>query len=200
MAANQIQYKKLSGRSTLSVQTAHLADDHLLIVHGRYVETYKRLYYNDIEAILICPTKTSQVMAILLTIVSVCFILPVAFGGLDYWPFLIFSVLFGVFAGVLFYGRGSVLFGVKTAVQTVILDGVSSRRRADKAEALLGAEIERVQGVLTESALQSAIYKDADSHRNRVGAWAKQPPVAAPPPLKVSPVAEPLQQESSAEL
>ena len=199
MAANQIQYKKLSGRSTLSVQTAHLGDDHLLIVDGRYVETYKRLYYNDIEAILVCPTKTSQVMAILLTIVSVCFILPVVFGGMGYWPFLIFSVLFGVFAGVLFYGQGSVLFGVKTAVQTVILDGVSSRRKAYKAEALLGAEIERVQGVLTEQSLQSAIYKDADSHRNRVGAWAKQPAVAAPPPLKVPPVAEPLQQESSAE-
>ena len=199
MAAKQKQYKKLSGRSTMSVQTAHLGDDHLLVVEGHYVETYKRLYYNDIEAILVCPTSSGKVMAILLTILSVCMIVPVLFGGWDFLPLAVIGVLPAVIAGVLFYGRGSVLFGVKTAVQTVVLDGVRSRRKANKVEALLSAEIERVQGVLAESDLQAAIYKDAESHRHRIGAWAKEPkaPAVAPPPLNVPSAPESFQRPSS---
>lgn len=193
------QYKKLSGRSLLSVQSAYLADDHLLIVDGRYVETYKRLYYKDIEAILICPTATGGVMQILLTLLSISFFIPAAFGGISYLPWAIFSVIFGAYAGVLFYGQGSALFGVKTAVQTVMLDGVTSRRKANKADVLLAAEVERAQGVLTEEALQAAIYKDAESHRHRIGAWAKEPkaPTAAPPPLQVPPVTEPVERSPS---
>ncbi|CAA6676646.1 MULTISPECIES: hypothetical protein [unclassified Lentimonas] len=197
MAAKHIQYKKLSGRSLLSVQSAHLGDDHLLVVEGHYVETYKRLYYNDIEAILVCPTSSGKVMAILLTILSVCMILPVLFGGWDFLPLAVFGVIPAVFAGVLFYGRGSVLFGVKTAVQTVILDGVKSRRKANRVEAQLSAEIERVQGSLSEPDLQAAIYKDAESHRHRIGAWAKEPKAPAPPPLNVPSAPESFQRPTS---
>jgi|GEM_PF-2145378 len=199
MEAKQTQYKKLSRRSLMSVQTAHLGEDHVLVVDGYYVETYKRLYYNDIEAILVCPTSTGKVMAILLTILSVCMITPVLLGGRGFLPLAVFGVIAAVYAGYLFYGQGSVLFGVKTAVQTVVLDGVKSRRKANKVEALLSAQIERVQGVLTESDLQAAIYKDAESHRHRVGAWAKEPkaPTVAPPPLNVPSAPESFQRPTT---
>ena len=101
---------------------------------------------------------------VIFSLLTLCFILPAFWAG---WEFLPLAIICGgasaLVALVIFWGKGSVTFGVKTAVQTVVLKGVNTRRKAAKAEARLAAEIERVQGELTEEALSAFHYKDAGS-------------------------------------
>ena len=187
MVVKKKQYTKLSGRSTLSLQKSYLADDHLLIVDGHYKETYKRLYYDDIEAILICPTSTGTIFAVLLILLGFLMALPIGFGNSDYLPLALVAVLPALIAGYILYGGGSTLFGVQTAVQTVLINGVNNRRKARKARTRLAAEIERVQGVLTTSDLQTAVR--GKSPKEDVNALKEDPEVAAPypPPTKSNP-------------
>ena len=179
MASKQTEYRKLSGRSTLSVQKSYLAEDHLLVVDGHYKETYKRLYFEDIEAIIVCPTASGKVIAVIMTILSVCMILSLVFNGLDYLLLAILGIIPAIFAVALFYGGGSVLFGVQTAVQLVVLDGVNSQRKAKKAKRTLIAEVERVQGELSVSMLQAAL--EIDTNRKE-GSVQKEGSVPIPPP------------------
>ena len=88
-------------------------------------------------------------------------LMPVMSGNFDYLPLALLAILPAFVAGAIFYGGGSVLFGVQTAVQSVRIDGLNSRRKAKKARKLLTAEIERVQGVLTEPALQAATRSES---------------------------------------
>lgn len=185
MVVKQKQYTKLSGRSILSLQKSYLADDHLLIVDGHYKETYKRLYYDDIEAILVCPTSTGTIFAVLLILLGFLIALPIGFGNSDYLPLALIAVLPALIAGYILYGGGSALFGVQTAVQTVLINGVNNRRKARKAHTRLAAEIERVQGVLTESDLQTAVR--GESPKEDVNGLKEDSEVAAAsPPLPKS--------------
>jgi len=185
------KYRKLCGRSSMSVQSAHLGEDHLLIVDGQFTEFSKRLYYSDIEAILVCPTKGGSILALFLCLFGIPMMLSLPLGGADYVLLFICGVVFSLFGVAIMLGKGSVLFGVKTAVQTVILTGVKTRRKASKVEVRLAAEIEKAQGALSVEELQRSIYKDADRYGTRVGGWSKQPaasstptPVQGPPPIR----------------
>ena len=125
-------YRKFSGRSAFSVQKAYLGEDHLLIVEGVYKESTKRIRYEDIEAILICPTKTGAVMSMLAGLGTVLFTV-VALANLQNSSFvlwLIVAVVTGAIFGLGLYHRGSAVFGVQTAVQTVVLAGLGSRRKS----------------------------------------------------------------------
>ena len=180
------KYRKLCGRSSMSAQSAHLGEDHLIVVDGQFTEIAKRLYYNDIEAILVCPTKGGNILALILFLLGIPMMLSLPIGGAEYVPLLFFGVIFSLFGAVIAFGKGSVVFGVKTAVQTVVLTGVKTRRKAAKVEAKLAAEVEKAQGILTVEELQRSIYKDADRYGNRVGGWAAKPDavaVAGPPPI-----------------
>jgi hypothetical protein len=177
-------YRKLCGRSTMSVQSAHLSDDHLLVVDGQYSEVCKRLYYKDIEAILICPTKSGGVMALLLLLAGIPMMLSFPLGGADYVPLFVFGAIFSIIGTFVLFGKGSVLFGVKTAVQTVVLTGINTRRKAAKAEAKLVVEIEKAQGALSIEDLHRVLYKDAGSYGSLVGGGAKKAEApAGPPPI-----------------
>ncbi|MGJ8639111.1 MAG: hypothetical protein ACSHYA_06920 [Opitutaceae bacterium] len=196
MAKSNSDYRKLSGRSSMSVQKVYLGDDHVLVVDGQYKETYKRLAYSDIEAILVCPTKSASVIALILLLMGIPMMLSLPISGVDLVPMFIFGLIFSLIGGALLYGKGSVVFGIKTSVQTVVINGVNSRRKAAKAEAKLVTEIERVQGILTDEALQQAIHEDPGRYGRRVGGWTRQAesPTATPPPIKSS------QSESPAEV
>ncbi len=181
------KYRKLAGRSSMSVQKAYLGDDHVLVVDGQFTETYKRLAYEDIQAILVCPTKSANIIALILLLVGIPMLLSLPVSGMDYIPMFIFGLIFVGFGGLLLWGRGSVMFGIKTAVQTVVISGINSKRKAKKAEAKLVEAIERVQGVLTDEDLQQAIYKDAGSRPSKVEVSApKAATVATPPPIQSS--------------
>jgi hypothetical protein len=179
-------YRKFSGRSAFSVQKAYLGEDHLLIVQGVYKESTKRIRYEDIEAILICPTKTGAVMSMLAGLGTVLFTV-VALANLQNSSFvlwLIVAVVTGAIFGLGLYHRGSAVFGVQTAVQTVVLAGLGSRRKSAKATAQLAERAEAVQGRLSVEALRAA------HQARRSAAWAargRPKPTAGaarPPPIQ----------------
>ena len=177
MASKQAQYTKLSGRSTFSVQKSFLAEDHLLVVDGHYTETYKRLYFKDIEAVLVCPTSSGMIIAAIMTLLSASLVL---LGITNDLLFTIPAIIPAIFAILLFYGGGSVRFGVQTAVQTVLLDGVKSKRKARKVKDQLVAQVERVQGVLTEPMLR-AVLQEGASHSLSGASQDPVEDVPAPP-------------------
>lgn len=185
------RYKKISGRSTFSVQKAYLGDDHLLVVDGVYQEQSKRIRYEDIQAILICPTKAGSVLALLTGLGGLLFSFLAAanWQNPSFVPWLIVAVVvWGIF-GLGLYHQGSVVFGLQTAVQTVILGGLGTRRKADKGAALLAQRIEATQGRLSTEALQAA------HQAQRSAAWAacgRPKPTAGaagPPPIHKIPSA-----------
>ncbi|GEM_PF-4388530 len=165
------QYQKFSKRSTFSVQTAYLADDHLLVLDGTYAETRRKLAFKDIEAILISPSRGGIIWGLVFGLAAFASFVAVLVNlseGL-YLPVSIVSLLcFGGLAAHFIYGQGSALFGVKTAVQTVVIHGINSRRKANRAMVQLTAIIEGVQGQLTEEALETA-------HRQAVVIEVPQP-------------------------
>ena len=100
-------------------------------------------------------------------------------GGVGFWPLLLFAVLCGGGAVYQLYGKGSVVFGIKTAVQTVILHGVNTRRRSDRTQQTLAEKIEAVQGRLSIDELREAIQMEKERERGK----SAEPKRAMPPPL-----------------
>ena len=178
METKRIKFTKFSGRSLFSVQKSYLMEDHLLVVDGYYTESYKRLYYKDIEAVLVCPTASGMVFACIWAFISVCMFLPLLRNGFSvgYLTLAFFGMFPAIFAGVLFYGGGSARFGIQTAVQTVLLDGIRSRRKARKVKQRLVEKVESVQGVLTESDLRAALQEPVASMNNTSRAVANDLP------------------------
>jgi TM2 domain-containing membrane protein YozV len=152
-------------------------------VNGRYTAACRQLYYKDIEAILVTHTHTALLLGI------VCFIVSLVFGilafsysrGGAFWPLLIVCIISAL--GMIFqiYTRGSSVFGVKTAVQTVIITGLNTRRRVERAEDMLANKIESVQGRLSIDDLRSAIELAREEERAK--AAEKIPKISTPPPI-----------------
>lgn len=160
----------------MSVQRCYLAKDHLLIVDGAYRETIKRIRFQDIEAVLICPTKSGNVVALLCALAGFVFlILALAYtSSWALWLWLSFAAIAWAIFGFGIYGKGSALLGVQTAVQTVRLEGASTLRKARKVAHRLNQEIVSLQGQL--SAEEIAQFKSQNKPRQSL-------PVTAPPPL-----------------
>jgi len=180
------RYQKFSGRSTFSVQQAYLGEDHLLVVDGVYKERAKRIRYEDIEAILICPTKAGAVVSMLAGLGTMLFTI-VMLANLNNSSFVAWLIVALVTAAIFalgLYHRGSAVFGVQTAVQTVILSGLGSRRKSAKATTQLAQRIEAAQGRLTAEALLAA------HEAQRSAAWAARgrakptTGAAVPPPIQ----------------
>lgn len=191
-------YQKLSGRSTFSVQKAYLGADHLLIVDGFFKESAKRIQYNDIEAILICPTKGGSVLSLLAGLGGLLFtgIALANWQTGSFVPWLIVAGVVWFLFGLGLYGKGSAVFGLQTAVQTVILSGLGTRRKSARARTQLSERIEAVQGRLSAEALRAAhdaqrtaAWAERGRSKPTAGATAHATP-GSPPPIQKRPDAD----------
>jgi hypothetical protein len=127
-----------------------IAEDHLLcVISNRFMEEYKRFYFQDIQSITIVTTqrrrKWNFVLAslILLTLIAVAS-LP---DGRFFWIW--FATIFGFF---LFLNNAlgpTCTAFLRTAVQVEELSSLNRVRRAHKVLAQLGPLIKSVQGELT---------------------------------------------------
>lgn len=183
MLLNRKIYEKLSGNSLFSVQSSFLGTDHILVVNGRFTETFRQLYYKDIEAILVANTRSGLFVGIVFFMLSLLFgVLAFSYrnsGG--FWALLICCGICALAMIFQLYGKGSSVFGVKTAVQTVVITGINTKRRVEKAENLLSEKIESVQGRLSIEDLRSAIVLAKE--QERAIAAAKATKVPTPPPI-----------------
>ncbi len=187
-------YQKLSGRSAFSDQEAYFGKDHLLIVEGTYRERVKRIDYEAIEAILVCPTKMGAVVSLLAGLgglfLTAATLANIGENGFLAW-LIVTLVVWSIFGAGL-YRKGSVVFGLQTAVQTVILGGVGSRRKADRVKARLAERVEAVQGRLSAGALQAAHQAQRSAAWEARGRPKPEAGRGAPPPIRGrQPVASP---------
>lgn len=182
------QYEKLVGRSLFSVQTCYLGSDHLLVLDGRYRERAKRIRYEDIEAVLICPTKSGGIFSLISALVG--FILLIVAlsnaGSSALWVWMTLAVICWVVFGLGIYGKGSALMGIQTAVQTIQLEGVSNLRKAWKVGRRLNQRIRSVQGELTAEQIEA--FKS--QRRPKPTLSATPPPLSANPPPPLTPRAD----------
>ncbi|TVR49483.1 MAG: hypothetical protein EA425_12105 [Puniceicoccaceae bacterium] len=174
-------YTRLARRSLLGQQELYLGDDHLLIAEGAYVESYRKIRYKDIEAILICPTSTGTILSILSGLGALV-LLPLTVIQLGQNPFG--AAFFGAstlalaaVAARFLLGRGSAEAGIQTAVQTVRLSGISTLRKALQVEQQLAARIEQAQSTLTAEELETVLATPAP----------QPPPVFPPSPAPAPP-------------
>lgn len=184
MAAEK--YIKLSGRSTFSVQEAYLGEDHLLVLDGVYQENAKRIDYADVEAILVCPTKSGSIVSLLAGLGGLLFTI-VAMANVQNSSFiawLIVAVVIWVIFGLGIYSRGSAIFGIQTAVQTVLVGGLGNRRKAYRAKRLLTERIEAVQGRLSAEALHEAQQAARSAAWEARGRPKPQAGSSGPPPIQ----------------
>jgi hypothetical protein len=155
MAAKERSYKSLPGRGIrrqgpVSVSAIRsrlwLAKDHLLNIDSQwYSEDYKRFYFRDIQAFMICKTTRGRTVNIVMAALAV----PAAVAALvstDGFAIMWWSVA-GFFSAVAIinalYGPTCICH-VKTAVQT---DELPSLRRLWQARKVLA----RLQPLITEA-------------------------------------------------
>lgn len=202
MAANA--YEKLTGRSLASQQICYLGEESLVIVSGRFVETVIHLRYDDIQATLICPTRLGGVCGLLGALGGIAFLVLGLFqaGSGWMWFWLTLTAMLWCVAGYYMQQLGSARMGVQTAVQLVVLEGVTTLRKARRAEARLARRVEAAQGKLSAEALKAAHQRQreariaARAEARRHGTLAVSPPGSAqrgvqPPPVPSRPDAVP---------
>jgi hypothetical protein len=142
-------YKRLPGRSNGFLNSATLweADDHLLLVESHRVsESYRRFFYRDIQAVVICRTESGLMMSLVLGLLAA------VLGASGYMVGDVAGVTMGVFAGVfLLFALLNLLGGptcrctLRTAVQTQHLPSLNRLRKARKALARLQPKIAAFQ-------------------------------------------------------
>jgi hypothetical protein len=142
-------YKRLPGRSRQLFNASSLWDgkDHLLQVNSHGVtESYRRFFYRDIQALVICQTKGHIISTIVLGLLAAATGIPVAFLPVEV------AVVFGFFAGVFLIAvlinvlRGPTCRAtLRTAVQTQDLPSLNRVRTARKLLGLLQPRIMAAQ-------------------------------------------------------
>ncbi len=170
------------GRSSL-----WLGPDHLLIIDSNgYTETYKRLYFRDIQAIAIVATRRrtiwNAVLAAPLVICAAFLITELASGAqFDIAPIAIESsiaLILGIIMIVNSLRGRACLCEIRTAVQAERVPSICRMKIADRF-------LERIRPLIAAS---QGLLAPADVSR-RMQAWS-EPNTAAAPPAGPSAVAE----------
>lgn len=153
--SNDPNYRRLfkGTSSPLSTASGWLGNGHLLFVEIQlYAETYSRIALHDIEAVIVRPTRTGLITAIIVGIFFLVTALPGA-GAIGFslisgnsapvWG-IVFSVIGVVFLAILLFclrGFHSCQVLIKTAVQTRHIPGLRTRRNAERFIATIRSEL-----------------------------------------------------------
>ncbi|WOO42182.1 hypothetical protein [Rubellicoccus peritrichatus] len=161
--AKEKEYAKLAGPGLLAYQRLYEAKDHFLVVEGVYQESYRRLFYKDIQALIYCPTKAGSITMLITALGLLASLLGVAVTMASQSPVLgmwvVFAIIFGVVLLFAVIAGGTCSLAIKTPAQIVPLRNVSGRRRARKLIRKVTEIVESVQGPLTQEVLDDAFVK-----------------------------------------
>ena len=151
---NRSPYKRLPGRGWTwgGPSRVWLAEDHVLLVLTRgYVETYRRFFFNDVQALVVRETHTGKVWNAVWGASAAFFLLfaLAAGGGAGTIVLLCLAAPF-LAALLLNVALGpTCAFYVRTAVQAERVPAVSRTRAAEKFIAGIQPRIIAAQGELT---------------------------------------------------
>lgn len=155
MAKTAKLYTRLPGTGSSSFQRIRLwlGPDHLLLVGSSFVgERYRRFYFADIQAIVICQTATWVVSAIIILIAALAAGAGALVPNLDpvlRWIFIGIGAFFLLVLFVHLYLGQTCLCQVRTAVQTEPLPSLRRLRDARAVLARLRPLIEAAQASAT---------------------------------------------------
>jgi hypothetical protein len=154
---------KVGGHGLLGSASYWLGPDHLLIVStSSYTESYRRFFFNDIQAIVCQHTVRAKAWSVALAacvVVSLGLSLALYLQGGDALIWMFFCLLAFLVAGILLLInalRGpSCVAHISTAVQTTPLPYVSRWRRAQRLVNELKPRIEASQNALNPVATEA---------------------------------------------
>lgn len=190
MVAQENEYQRLTRpRSSFGVVTAGrfslwLGKDHVLCVQNQHFrESYKRFYFQDIQAIILRKTRTGMIWNIVWGSLMLAFAVTVIVAG----PSLGFGILVCGYVILLIspflvinWMRGpTCVCHFQTAVQTEEIPSLNRLRKARRIIARLRPLIEAVQGRLTPEGMAAGIRVDPAA---AVAVPSTPPPVVRKPP------------------
>jgi len=170
----------------------HLGPDHVLhLSRGAFRETYKRFYFDDVQALVIGYTSLRGSMNLFLGALALASVFLVVTGsvtwGLD---LLIAAAVLALLAGIpLLLLAWNTALGptcrcrLYTAVQTEDLTAMSRMRRAEATLAILGPLIEAAQGRLTPETLGADSEEPMAVEASTHAAPLTAAPAVSPRPL-----------------
>lgn len=142
-------YKRLPGRGSglMTLNTLWEGDDHLLYVESnRMSESYRRFYFRDIQSIVICQTKRTQITSgVLFFLTLVLGLGAVAAGDVTGIVIGTLAGLFLLFAFINLILGPSCLCTIQTAVQTTPVSSLHRVRTARKVLAKIQLKIAAAQ-------------------------------------------------------
>ncbi len=135
------------GRQFLNSSTLWEAADHLLLVQSHLVsESYRRFFFRDVQALVVCETKSGLVMTIVLAALGALACVPMAFVPDGWWmAFVALALLFFLPALINFLRGPTCRCTLRTAVQTQDLPSLNRLKIARKVLARLQPKIAAVQ-------------------------------------------------------
>ncbi len=156
------EYERLPGRRRRWTGSTRLwlGRDHLLIVLLQgFTETYRRLYFRDIQSIIVRQTKRTRALAILFGFATLNLAATQALGAgpvlRAFWGFLS-ALLYGVFA--LHWLRGpTCVCHLRTVLQVVELSSLHRLRTARRALSRIRPAIALAQGMLSREELEARL-------------------------------------------
>ena len=147
--------------------------DHLLVVrHGSFTENYQRLFFRDIESVVIQPSARRRVWNIVLGMLTALALLLAALVPHGIWPGGIVALLLSLTLAANALGGPTCRVEVRTRVNNVRLHGFVRKRRTQRAVARLAGLIAEAQGAY-----------DALAHETALAAVAAAPNVSAAKPV-----------------
>jgi hypothetical protein len=171
MAGETSIYRRLPGKKKgflIGYHTLWQGSDHLLQIYSRLgVEDYKRFYFNDIQAIIVCPTAAGKIQNLILGVLAGLFGLlsVIAGGGLSFF----FTIISGALAFILlinFFKGPTCETYLMTAVQTEKLHALHRIKIAQPVMDQLRSFIEQRQGRIDPEAVDrlSVRIRPAGAH------------------------------------
>ena len=151
------QYRRLPGRSRGLMGSASLwlARDHVLLVHSRgYVESYRRFYFRDIQAVLLRRTAAAWLWALVLALpLALTLLGAVVSDGVGRMSWLIASGPFALALLIHVLRGASCVCHVRTAVEQTELPALRRLRVARRTCERLRALVEDAQGSVAAETL-----------------------------------------------
>lgn len=143
-------YKRLpgTGYGALSISSLWEAKDHLLLVNSyRFAESYRRFFYRDIQAIVLCRTRTWLILGSVFAIPALVLAALAATetSTATQIVFGILAALCGLVAAFQFLSGPTCRCTLRTAVQTHRLGSVTRLRVARKVISRIQPAIEAAQ-------------------------------------------------------
>jgi hypothetical protein len=140
-----------------------LGKDHVLQIDtSGYTESYKRFYFRDIQALVVCRTNKWWNIAIAFAALASLFGLIAVFGGnvVLAWVFGIIAGIFAIFLSVDLAAGPTAKCYLRTAVQTEPLISITRLRRARKTFELLRPLITNSQAQSTSAGGPSKVEEE----------------------------------------